>query len=188
MLQMAVFSLYLTIVLSLVWARFRFFTINVGTGRLRALTYDFAVAIQMLSTAWLFYNVTDITKPELIICALLYSLSLVIFWSAISTAKSLDFAFSNHVGSIVTSGPFGVFRHPFYVSYMIAWFASTWLFGTILLWLSFVYLMAFYVMSARKEERMILNSDQASEYQLYQQHVGMFLPRIKRWKRSNSKL
>ena len=109
-------------------------------------------------------------------------LSLVIFWWSIVTAKSLDFAFSSHVGNIVTSGPFGLFRHPFYVSYMVAWFSSTFLFNSLILWITFVYLVAFYVLSARKEERTIMLSEQAEKYQLYKRNVGMFLPRIKKWK------
>ncbi|MEX0738498.1 MAG: isoprenylcysteine carboxylmethyltransferase family protein [Pseudohongiella sp.] len=186
MLSLLAFVVYLLIVLSLIWGRLRFFKVNAGTPRLAALLYDFAVAVQMILTAYFFINVTDVTKPVLGFCLLLYLCSLMLFWWAIFTAKSLDFAFSNHVGSIVTTGPFGLFRHPFYVSYMLAWIGSTVLFNSPFLWLTLVYLIAFYALSARKEEGLILKSTQAEQYQYYQQHVGMFLPRIKKWKQSNS--
>ena len=181
------FFVYLLIVLSLLWGRVWFFKVNAGTPRLAALMYDLAVAVQMILTAYFFFNVTDVTKPVLGICLLLYLFSLVLFWWAIFTAKSLDFAFSNHVGSIVTTGPFGLFRHPFYVSYILAWAGSTLLFNSPLLWITLIYLIAFYTLSARKEEGLILKSTQAEQYQHYQQHVGMFLPRIKKWKQSNSR-
>lgn len=187
MFQWTVFAVYLMIVLSLVWGRLRFFTVNSGTPRAAALLYDLAVAAQMLLTTYYFINVTDVTKLALGISLLLYMLSLVLFWWAIFTAKSLDFAFSNHVGNIVTTGPFGLFRHPFYVSYILAWIGSTVLFNALLLWITLIYLVAFYTLSARKEERMILMSKQAEQYQYYQQQVGMFLPRILKWKQSNSK-
>jgi len=182
MLQIFVFFLYFLIVFSLIWARLRFFKMDSGTALPLALSYDLAVAAQMLATAWSFYSVTDITKPALLFSGLLYMLSLMIFWWSIVTAKSLDFAFSSHVGNIVTSGPFGLFRHPFYVSYMVAWFSSTFLFNSLILWITLVYLVAFYVLSARKEERTIMLSEQAEKYQLYKRNVGMFLPRIKKWK------
>ncbi|WP_169819490.1 methyltransferase family protein [Pseudohongiella acticola] len=187
MFSLFVFSVYLLIVISLLWGRLRFFKVNAGTPTLAAWMYDLAVAVQMILTAYYFFSVTDVTKLMLGICLLLYLFSLVLFWWAIFTAKSLDFAFSNHVGSIVTTGPFGLFRHPFYVSYIVAWSGSTLLFNTPLLWITLIYLVAFYTLSARKEERLILKSTQAEQYQHYQQHVGMFLPRIKKWKQLNSK-
>ncbi|MBC55076.1 MAG: hypothetical protein CMQ34_14705 [Gammaproteobacteria bacterium] len=187
MLSSFAFFVYLLIVLSLLWGRIWFFKVNTGTPRLATVMYDLAVAAQMILTAYFFYNVTDVTKLALGICLLLYLFSLVLFWWAIFTAKSLDFAFSNHVGNIVTTGPFGLFRHPFYVSYILAWTGSTLLFNSPLLWITLIYLIAFYTLSARKEEGLILKSTQAEQYQHYQQHVGMFLPRIRKWKQLNSR-
>jgi protein-S-isoprenylcysteine O-methyltransferase Ste14 len=174
--------LYLLIVISLVWARFFFFKMNNGTPRILALSYDLSVAIQMIVTVYSFNNVTDVTKIPGVIAPLLYLLSLVIFWSSIVTARSLDFAFSNRVGNIVTTGPFGFFRHPFYVSYLLAWWGSTILFNSILLWLTALYLTGFYVVSAKKEEKTILESKQSEQYRVYKQNTGMFFPRIKKWK------
>lgn len=174
--------LYLLIILSLIWGRLFFFKMSSGTPKILAYSYDLAVAVQMLDTVYNFNNVTDVTKLMGLLTPALYLLSLVIFWSSILTAKSLDFAFSNNVGNIVTTGPFNFFRHPFYVSYMIAWWGSTVLFNSVLLWLSAIYLTVFYVISAKKEEKTILGSGQSEQYQLYQKKTGMFFPRIIRWK------
>lgn len=180
--------LYLLIVVSLVWGRLFFFKMAGGTSRLLAFSYDISVISQMVLTVYGFVYLQGVSQTWAVLVPALYVLSLVIFWMSIVTAKSLDFAFSNSVGNIVTTGPFGVFRHPFYVSYLIAWWASTILFNSLPMWITALYLTAFYVVSARKEERTILGSIQSEQYQRYQQNVGMFLPRIKRWKQSSSEL
>jgi protein-S-isoprenylcysteine O-methyltransferase Ste14 len=182
MLEMIGLFLYLLIVISLIWGRIFFFRMSSGTPGLLAFSYDIAVAVQMVMTVYNFYNVTDVTKLMSVLTPILYLLSLVIFWSSIVTAKSLDFAFSNKVGDIVTTGPFAIFRHPFYVSYLIAWWASTILFNSLAMWLTAFYLTAFYVISAKKEEKTILGSEQSVQYRVYQQKTGMFFPRITRWK------
>lgn len=178
--------LFLLIIVSLIWARLRFFRVNTGTAWWVALTYDVAVAIQMALTVWLFLSETDVSKHCLYSTATVYFMALILFWWSIATAKSLDFAFSDQVGTIVTKGPYGLVRHPFYIAYMLAWVSSAWLFGHPVLWLTAVYLAFFYVLSARKEERFILQSEQAARYRCYQQQVGMFLPRKRKWKRSSS--
>lgn len=186
MLSYAVAAIFVAIIVSLVWARLRFFRVNTGTAWWMALGYDLAVAMHMALTVWLFASVTGITESRLYVAAGLYTAALALFWWSIVTAKSLDFAFSEHVGSIVITGPFGLVRHPFYVSYMMAWVGSAWLFNHPVLWLTAGYLGAFYVLSAQKEERLILKSEQAERYRCYQQQVGMFLPRKRKWKQSSS--
>jgi hypothetical protein len=92
-----------------------FFSVNAGTTRLLDYSYDVAVAVQMFFTVYGFLNVMGITKILLFFCVI-YMVSLVILRSPIATAKSLDFAFSKKVGDIVTTGFFGIFLHPIYVS------------------------------------------------------------------------
>lgn len=171
--------LFLCIIASLVWARLRFFRMNSGTPRLGALLYDATVATQIIAT--LVYMATSSGKflPLLPATICLHAFSLVLFWWAIFTAKGLDFAFSDKVGNIVTTGPFRFVRHPFYSSYILVWVGNTLLFNSLILWITLLYLMAFYFLSARKEERVILQSEQSSTYRKYIQNVGMFLPRIK---------
>jgi protein-S-isoprenylcysteine O-methyltransferase Ste14 len=173
---------YTTIVVSLIWARFRFFNISSHDSRISSRLYDPAVAIQILVTYYhLLYSPRDTIIPSSV-GLVLYAASLLIFWWAISTARNLDFAFSKTVGKIITKGPYGLVRHPFYLSYVLAWGASTLLFPSILLWITLLYLVAFYVMSARAEEKVILESEYSEEYAKYKQKIGMFLPRVTRWK------
>lgn len=173
------FVLYSAIVLSLIWARLRFFKMTSGTPRLSALLYDATVATQIVTTLVLMFTTSGKSLPLVVASICLYSLSLILFWWSIFTAKKLDFAFSNDVGNIVTTGPFRLVRHPFYVSYILAWLSSTFLFNSLILWITLLYLMAFYFLSARKEERVILKSVYSDEYRKYIQNVGMFLPGIK---------
>ncbi len=173
------FVLYSAIVLSLIWARLRFFKMTSGTPRLSALLYDATVATQIVTTLVLMFTTSGKSLPLVAASICLYSLSLILFWWSIFTAKKLDFAFSNDVGNIVTTGPFRLVRHPFYVSYILAWLSSTFLFNSLILWITLLYLMAFYFLSARKEERVILKSVYSDEYRKYIQNVGMFLPGIK---------
>jgi protein-S-isoprenylcysteine O-methyltransferase Ste14 len=182
MLMWVSLCLYLLIVISLVWGRLFFFKLSGGTPKILAYSYDLAVVCQMVLTVYGFVYVADVAKPYAFFVPALYMLSLVIFWTSIFTAKSLDFAFSSNVGNIVTTGPFGFFRHPFYTSYLITRWTSTILFNSPLMWVAALYLTAFYLISARKEEQTILSSAQSVQYKIYQQNVGMFLPRTRKWK------
>lgn len=171
--------LYLAIVLSLIWGRLRFFKMNTGTPRLSAMLYDATVTIQIVVTLYLMLTSGLRAAPILYLCSFMYLLSLLLFWWAIFTAKTLDFAFSDQVGNIVTTGPFRLVRHPFYTSYILAWLSSSLLFNSMILWITLLYLVAFYFLSARKEEQIISKSVYSTEYGKYIQDVGMFLPRIK---------
>lgn len=178
--------LYVAIVLSLIWGRLRFFRVQGATPLWLALSYDLAVAIQILVTVYGFVFVTQFTFFGLASAVGLYILALGLFWWSVRTAKGLDFAFSDSVGSIVTNGPYALVRHPFYVSYMAAWLGSAILFSSPILWITLLYLGAFYYLSARREEGVILRSSQAGQYLHYSRNVGMFLPRMKPWKKSPS--
>ena len=173
------FVLFSCIVVSLIWARLRFFKMTAGTPRLSAIFYDATVAAQIIATLTYMATSSGNFLPLLPATICLYALSFVLFWWAIFTARGLDFAFSDKVGNIVTTGPFRFVRHPFYSSYILVWLGNTLLFNSLILWITLGYLMAFYFLSARKEERVILQSEQSSTYRKYIQNVGMFLPRIK---------
>jgi len=144
--------------------------------------YDPVVAIQIISSLYAFAFLEPAGFVLSAVCAIFLILSLSLFWSSIFTAKSLDFAFSNKVGKLILIGPFSVIRHPFYLSYILAWFSTTLMFNSISLWITLVYLVTFYISSARSEEKVILQTEHSSEYLDYRQNVGMFLPRIWKWK------
>jgi protein-S-isoprenylcysteine O-methyltransferase Ste14 len=173
------FFIYACIVLSLIWARVRFFTVNSGNHRMVALIYDVLVAIQIIFTLVLLLTEGGKSLPHMAAIICLYFIALSLFWWSIFTAKSLDFAFSEKAGSIITSGPFGVVRHPFYTAYIIVWLSSALLFNSPILWITLILLTSFYFFSAKKEERVIMSSGYSEEYRKYIQNVGMFLPRMR---------
>lgn len=178
--------LYLLIVASLIWGRLFFFRVDASTPRTAALGYDLAVGIQIVTTLYYMLTVGPLAETAVILSAVAYAAALCLFWWSVFTARRLDFAFSSKVGAIVTDGPFGLVRHPFYTSYILVWLTSSLLFRSPVMWITLAYLVAFYWLSARREERIILNSDQGNYYKTYQNKVGMFLPRIVKWKRSHS--
>ncbi len=183
--MLTVTLLFSAIVLSLVWGRLCFFKVDGSTRLWVALGYDLMVTIHILTTFYYMLTVTQFTEPMLWLAGFLYVLSLMLFWWSVRTARKLDFAFSNRVGDIVVTGPFALVRHPFYTSYLLAWFASSFLFNSPILWITLFFLGGFYFFSARREESVILASPQAKRYQNYRKSVGMFLPRFKLWKRSH---
>lgn len=176
------FATYIAIILSLIWARLRFFSTQSVQLTIWVRLYDPMVGAQILTTLYKFSVAAESTV--LVYSALLVALlsSLSLFWWAIVTARKLDFAFSKKVGNLLTSGPYAIVRHPFYVSYILTWASTTILFNSVFLWFTLLYLVTFYFMSARDEEKVILSSEHSKEYFEYRQRVGMFLPRIKKWK------
>ena len=178
--------LYTAIVISFIWARYRFFKVDAAVPKKGVAFNDLAVTIQILTTYYLMTFDPSQSRELMYLACVLYMVGLSLFWWGIRTAKGLDFASSNNVGSIVTTGPFKYVRHPFYVSYMLIWSGSTLLFNSLFLWITLLYLIAFYTLSARKEEAVIRSSVYSKEYEIYMKKVGMFLPRIKKWMPSSS--
>jgi len=181
-------ALAFTIVaLSLIWARFYFFTIDSKHSKRSSWLYDPVVAVHIAQT---YYSLVTRDESGLvpdILGILLYFFGLLLFFWSIKTAKKLNFAFGENLGKIVTSGPFSVIRHPFYMSYMFFWLSYALIFDSIVLWITLIYLVAFYISSAMSEEKAILRSTHSTEYQNYCRDVGMFLPRIKLWKKLDLK-
>ncbi|MEX0618683.1 MAG: isoprenylcysteine carboxylmethyltransferase family protein [Pseudohongiellaceae bacterium] len=168
--------------MSLIWARFRFFTIGSTKSRLSSYLYDPVVAVQIISTYYFLLTFNGSSWYAIAGVAVVYLFALAFFWWSIVTANELNFAFSPNAGMVITNGPFALIRHPFYGSYSLVWLSSTLLFNSWVLWITLVYLVAFYFTSAKDEEKVILESSLAKEYRTYSENTGMFLPRIKQWK------
>lgn len=177
------FFVYTSVIFSLIWARFTFFKITSSKARLSAFFYDPIAAIHIGTT---YYNIViiqeSIPNSIAITACTVYISALLLFWWGINTAKSLNFAFGDFSGLIVTAGPFRFVRHPFYTSYMLIWFTSTLLFNSLFLWITLIYLVSFYINSAKTEETLILNSKSGDKYRSYSNETNMFIPRIKSWK------
>jgi len=172
---------------SLIWARYFFFIVRSKSKTSIKLAYDLIVSVQILGTYFLI--AFGEIRPLLIqiIAVVAYTLATAFFFWSILTAKKLEFAFSDNVGTLITNGPFKFVRHPFYTSYIVIWATNTILFNSLLLWISFVALVAFYYLSALKEESLILKSTFAEDYTVMRQNVGMFLPKVTQWNRLHSK-
>ncbi len=173
---------YITIIVSFIWARFRYFTFQSSRSRISSLLYDPVIGIHVSATLYFLIATPSTCSPINAISLVLYILCLALFWWSVVTTEHLEFAFSDHVGKVVTTGPFAYVRHPFYLSYTLVWFGSSILFDSIFLWITLIYLTTFYLTSAKTEEEVYLKSEYSREYRDYSQKVGMFLPRITLWK------
>ena len=82
--------------------------------------------------------------------------------------------------AVVTGGAYGFVRHPLYLQAILVWltvalgFHSTTAFAITLL-----YVIPGYIVFARSEEKMMLEQ-MGEAYSAYREHVGMFLPRLRR--------
>ena len=175
--------IYITIIVSFIWARFRYFKIQSFRSRISSWLYDPVVGIHVATTLYFLLTTPARCFPINTIGLALYMLCLALFWWSVVTTEHLEFAFSDHVGKVVTTGPFAYVRHPFYLSYILVWFGSSILFNSIFLWITLIYLTTFYLTSAKTEEEVYLKSEYSREYRDYSQKVGMFLPRITLWKK-----
>jgi protein-S-isoprenylcysteine O-methyltransferase Ste14 len=181
-LSITLLLVFFTTFMSFIWARLRFFKIETPSSRISSLMYDPVVGIHVVVTLFSFSTGKEFHASIGVLVLLLYSLGVGLFWWAALTAKQLEFAFSSNVGNVVITGPFAIVRHPFYLSYTLIWLANSLLFNSIYLWITLIYLTAFYINSAQTEEKVYLKSRYSKEYQDYSQNVGMFLPRILKWK------
>ena len=182
LLPISLLTVYTTMIVVLIWAKFRFFKITSTTSRLSSYFYDPIVIVHIIITYYFFFTKNSIDPIRGVLAVTFCISGIALFWWTIVTAKHLGYAFSDNVGKIITSGPYAWIRHPFYLSYIFVWLTSTLLFNSLYLWITLTYLVAFYFTSAKSEEKVILKSDYSREYQEYSQNVGMFLPRITLWK------
>ena len=176
-----VFFAYTTIIVSWTWARFRFFKILSRSSRISSLFYDPIVIIQIANTYYCIFKEDQFEVIPTTLGLTAYILGLTMFFWSIRLVKHLNFAFSDRVGAVVVTGPYSIVRHPIYLSYAFVWLSSTLMFKSAILWITLIYLMVFYFVSAKKEEKVILESEYSREYLEYKKKVGMFSPRILRW-------
>jgi protein-S-isoprenylcysteine O-methyltransferase Ste14 len=113
-------------------------------------------------------------------CAAVLAAALGLFGWAARTNRSrpLPLAFSGLVPPHVqTGGPYALVRHPFYVSYLMA-FAGGWIAaGTAWLLPVFGFGLWTYWSAARREEQGLRSGPLGEAYRDYAGRVGMFLPR-----------
>ena len=174
-MKVVVFTVFTFGVVSLIWARFNFFKINSDGSRKIGMLNDPVVLVLLGSTYWSMF-IRPVDEYESISATISFLVGAVVFWWAIITAKRLDFANSSFGGRLITDGPYGIVRHPFYISYMFIWLGCVILVQSPFVVVCFAIMACIYVYSAINEERMILSSINALEYEEYRSKVSMFIP------------
>lgn len=114
----------------------------------------------------------------------LYMGAMLVFLSAIETARSMrmqrSFVDRPLPERLLTDGPFGWVRHPFYAGYMMGAVAPCVAIAHPALVVIALLMIAMVVNAAFREERVWLSSPRAEAYRQYQQRTGMFVPRLHR--------
>jgi protein-S-isoprenylcysteine O-methyltransferase Ste14 len=88
--------------------------------------------------------------------------------------------------ALCEAGPYRYVRHPFYLSYMVAFIAVAVAFPSLIVVGVCLFNFGFFVYMALDDERVLLRSSLAADYESYKKRVGMFLPRVAA-KRSEAK-
>lgn len=112
----------------------------------------------------------------------LYGAAIALFWSAIrACGAERPTAIGNPQVpmTLMTRGPYGYVRHPFYVSYAIFWTAGWIASGSTIALLSAIAMLTEYVLGARMEEAAFASSELADAYAAYRSRTGMFLPKLR---------
>lgn len=112
----------------------------------------------------------------------MYAAATTLFLSSVEAARRVPLARTLVEGmpkSLITTGPFAVIRHPFYLSFSLAWLAAPVAsHGPVIMLLS-IGAIAVYVIAARREEREL--EDQFGEaYRNYKLGTGYVLPPVVR--------
>jgi protein-S-isoprenylcysteine O-methyltransferase Ste14 len=111
----------------------------------------------------------------------MYVAATLLFLSSLEAARRVPlprtFVEDQMPRALVTQGPFALIRHPFDVSYSLAWLATPVATHGPLVALSAVVATGIYFVAARREERML--EDRFGEaYRVYKNGTGMVLPSV----------
>lgn len=173
--------LYTTLLVSFVWARFTFFRSDNQSSKLIAILYDPIVFVFVSVSYWSLLTIEDFPIATLVVGCVSLTVAAALFLWSLKTAKGARLAFNYGADQIYKSGAYGFVRHPLYLSYSITWIAIAAICDYTMLYLPLVYLLVFYLIAARKEEKKIMEGSHSEEYKNYKQNVGMFFPRVTQW-------
>lgn len=116
---------------------------------------------------------------SVMLAAALLLASTFMFWWTVSHLRNdpptLAFS-SDKPARIYHRGPYSLVRHPFYCSYMLAWFAGGFACRSINGFLPVVIMFPIYWRAAVREEEKFRCSDLQKEYADYSERVGRFFP------------
>ncbi|MDX1692146.1 MAG: isoprenylcysteine carboxylmethyltransferase family protein [Ketobacteraceae bacterium] len=130
---------------------------------------------------WLAYGATILAVISCLASVLLIN------WAVLTHAEPIPLWHQEShqmPSTIIVSGPYGVVRHPFYLAYILLYFATFlatlhWLAAALLIWG-----IAANYLTARKEELTIMASGIAADYGQYRERVGMLFPKLSRSRRA----
>lgn len=134
------------------------------------------MAVSALQLGWLALMPET---PWLAMALVGYGGALLIFWWAFCshTRRHFALAFAEESPEILlTTGPYRLVRHPYYLSYLLFWgagalgSASPWLWGAVAL------MVGLYRAAADHEERQYASGPMAAEYARYRARTGRFVP------------
>lgn len=140
------------------------------------VTASLAIPFALLNLAALFSR--DLRFP--VSASVLYAASLSLFWSSVSVSKGALAACgqSNVSSCLVTRGPYRFVRHPFYLSYDLAWIAGFIATAWWPLIVIAIVMASLYERFVIEEERGFLDGALAQEYSAYKNRTGKYLPRL----------
>jgi protein-S-isoprenylcysteine O-methyltransferase Ste14 len=162
----------------------RFFVVvDEGSRRGRRLTSALFSAGALIVLLLMFRHET-VEPWRSIVVATMFSCSLAIFWWSIATAKrnltssSMPFLGSSEPGSVqLEAGPYRYVRHPFYLSYMLSWWAAG-LYATSIGTMAVGVVMTTLYVKAALQEESVMHLHR-SGYRDYAARTGRFLPPLR---------
>ncbi len=112
---------------------------------------------------------------------IMYVLATLLFLSAIDSARRVHLprTMVDDVmpKALITSGPFALVRHPFYLSYALAWMAAPVATHGPVITLFGLTAVAIYIVAARREERQ-LEAHFGATFRAYRSKAGLVLPSL----------
>jgi protein-S-isoprenylcysteine O-methyltransferase Ste14 len=112
---------------------------------------------------------------------LLIVVGVALFWNCvhITSTRKLSLPFSEHEPEFLcVIGPYRYVRHPFYLSYLAAYFGMGIASHSVALFVVALVMFGVYFTAARFEEGKFERSALAGDYARYRRRAGMFLPRF----------
>jgi protein-S-isoprenylcysteine O-methyltransferase Ste14 len=112
----------------------------------------------------------------------MYVAALSLFLSAIEAARRVPmtrtFVYEPRCNHIIRQGPYRVIRHPIYLSYSLAWLAAPMATHNLVLTITAAGMITCYVLSAREEERRMLQGMLKDEFAGWQKQTWRLIPYI----------
>ncbi|MBN2016028.1 isoprenylcysteine carboxylmethyltransferase family protein [Candidatus Dojkabacteria bacterium] len=156
---------------------------NVGT--LISVIMSFAVVVQLVIWQTDLVEIFQIkflrSDSSIETATLIVSLALMLLGGSFATIAHIAFrqalSEDGKVNKIITTGPFRIVRHPFYLSLMMICFSLVLLFNSYLVLLAAIVASIFLVSESKWEEENLVKEFK-EEYTKYQETTGMFFPKL----------